>query len=83
MTGQANGHLKGTIAANITAAMLSAGYTAAALSRETGFHERAVRRWMKGGATPSLENMERLAKVFGRSVQWFYTDHDADLEPAA
>lgn len=86
MTGRASGHLKGTIAANITAAMTAKGLSAADLMRQTDFHERAVRRWQKGEVTPSLENMQRLAELLGRPVQWFYTDHadaESDLEPAA
>lgn len=75
MTGQASGHLRGTIAANIVTAMDALELSAAELSRQTGFHERAIRRWQKGGASPSLDNIQRLSEALRQPVEWFYTDH--------
>lgn len=38
----------------------------------------AVSRWERGEHKPNDANLVALADVLGRSVAWFYTDHESE-----
>jgi transcriptional regulator with XRE-family HTH domain len=64
------------IGRNIAAAMDEAEITSAELARRLATHERGVRRWRNGEVAPTLDNLARLAREFGKDIAWFYTEHD-------
>jgi transcriptional regulator with XRE-family HTH domain len=74
MSGRATGHLKSLVATNIREAM--GDMTSAELANRLQTHERNVRRWRNGEATPTLPRLTTIADELGREVAWFYTDHN-------
>lgn len=74
MSGQAR-DFRETIRTNLRAEMDRTGVTLSALARAIGTAERQITRWRGGKHTPEHGSVVRLAAYFGRSTEWFYTDH--------
>ena len=64
------------MAANVRTARLASGLTQRQLAEAVGVGELVVSKWERGMYRPSHENMIRLAGALGRSVAWFYTEHE-------
>ncbi len=43
-----------------------------AVGKRAGINRAAFTQWKKGNAKPSLSSLEKLAKYFGVSVNYFY-----------
>ena len=52
------------------------------LSRKLGVHWVTVSAWERGKATPTLENLARIADVTGRPVTYFLDEGEDDEEAA-
>lgn len=70
------------VPANLIAEMERARVTNTELARALGVSERQITRW-RGGVTPrSYGLVSRMARYFGRSPEWFYTDHNTETVAA-
>lgn len=49
------------------------------LAARLGVDPMRVSDWERGVHVPSTQNLVALATATGRSLAWFYTDHDAEL----
>lgn len=59
-----------------------AGITQMALAHQLGVSRQAVTRWESGDATPSMDKLKALAKLYGVSLDWLCSDSDmADEKP--
>ena len=57
------------------------GLSAADAAREIGVEPITFYRWRKGTTVPQWEHVLAASKLFRRSPEWFYADHDDDPEP--
>ena len=46
------------------------------LGQKLGISNRAISKWEKGISMPSSENIYRLSKIFGVSIEYFYNDSE-------
>lgn len=82
MSGQVTGQVAGErppVGRNLKAEMSRTGRTAEQVALALGVRERLVRRWVSESptaVTPSWENVRRLAELFDRPAEFFYTDHE-------
>lgn len=51
-----------------------AGISQMALAQQLGVSRQAVSRWESGSATPSMDKLKALAKVYGVSLDWLCSD---------
>lgn len=61
--------------------MARAGLSATQLAAQLGTSEKQVYRVLNASHEPRLSTVQRLATVFGCSIQWLITDHDHDGDP--
>lgn len=57
-----------------------AGITQMSLAHQLGVSRQAVTRWESGDATPSMDKLKALAKIYGVSLDWLCSDV-ADEKP--
>lgn len=57
-----------------------AGISQMALAEQLGVSRQAVSRWESGDATPSMDKLKTLAKIYGVSLDWLCSDV-ADEKP--
>ncbi len=48
------------------------------LAQKLGISNRAISKWEKGISMPSSENIYRLSKVFGVSIEYFYSENEVE-----
>ena len=77
-SGESNG--RDVIARNIRAARGESRQID--LAARLGVDPMRVSEWERGVHVPSMGNLAALAMATGRTIAWFYTDHDA-IEEAA
>ncbi len=53
-----------------------AGISQMALAHQLDVSRQAVSRWESGDATPSIDKLKALAKVYGVSLDWLCSDAD-------
>ena len=59
-----------------------AGISQMTLAHQLGVSRQAVSRWESGDATPSMDKLKALAKIYGVSLDWLCSDSDmADEKP--
>lgn len=51
-----------------------AGISQLALAHQLGVSRQAVSRWESGSATPSMDKLKALAKIYGVSLDWLCSD---------
>lgn len=51
-----------------------AGISQMALAHQLGVSRQAVSRWESGDATPSMDKLKALAKIYGVSLDWLCSD---------
>lgn len=54
--------------------MREKGLTANRVAKEAGIHAPTLTYWKQGKYTPSLKTLQKLAKYFGVSVDYFLSD---------
>lgn len=57
-----------------------AGLSQMELANQLGVSRQAVSRWESGDTTPSVDKLKTLARIYGVSLDWLYSD-TADREP--
>ena len=57
-----------------------AGISQMTLAEQLGVSRQAVSRWESGDATPSMDKLKTLAKIYGVSLDWLCSDV-ADKKP--
>ena len=49
------------------------------LSQQLGIHDQTTSRYERGEISPSLEILERIAKIFNVAMDYFITEQESDL----
>ena len=57
------------------------GLSQESLAKKIGVSFRAIYRWEHGETIPRSDSLERLAKVFGVPLEWFFSDEPSDSIP--
>ena len=55
-----------------------AGISQMELAHQLGVSRQAVSRWESGDATPSMDKLKALAKIYNVSLDWLCNDGDRD-----
>lgn len=55
-----------------------AGISQMELAHQLGVYRQAVSRWESGDATPSMDKLKALAKIYNVSLDWLCNDGDRD-----
>lgn len=53
-----------------------AGISQMALAHQLGVSRQAVSRWESGDATPSMDKLKALAKIYNVTLDWLCNDSD-------
>lgn len=67
---------QGPFSTNLRVEMDRTGVTNSELARGLGVTERQITRWRGGTMPRSYATVAAIARYFGRSTEWFYTDHE-------
>ncbi len=70
-----------TIGDKIRHKRLELGWSQEKLARKAKVSIRAVFKWEHGETIPRSDSLERLAKVFGVPLEWFFSDEPSDSIP--
>ena len=65
-----------TIARRLTIARLQADLTQVQAAELVGLERNTISRYEIALRSPSALNLKRLAKVYGKTVDWFWSDED-------
>ena len=73
--------LKLICASNIIRLRTAAGMTQAELGAKLNYSDKSVSKWERGEAIPDAWVLTRLAEIFGVTVDYILTSHDAWVPP--
>ena len=76
------GELKLTSASNIINLRTAAGMTQAELGARLNYSDKTISKWERGEAIPDAYVLTQLAEIFGVSVDYLLSSHDAWEPPA-
>lgn len=69
--------LKAVFAANLIYLRTQAGYTQAELAEKINYSDKSVSKWERAESLPDLQVSKEIAEVFGVSLDFLTTPHDA------
>lgn len=73
-------NLRKTIGENLTKLRKAQGLTQAELGEKFSYTDRAVSKWENGDTLPDIETLDKLAKFYGVTVDFFLEEHlDAEI----
>ena len=75
--------LKLTVAANLIALRTAAGMTQAELGAKLNYSDKSISKWERGEAIPDAFVLTQIAQLFGVSVDYILSSHDAWEPPVA
>ncbi len=75
--------LKKIIAVNISRLRLQAGMTQQELADKLSYTDKAVSKWERGESTPDVSVLDRIAKLFGVTVDYLLIDHTKPVSESA
>lgn len=67
----------GVFSTRLSEAMAVLGDNKSSLARKTGLSEAAIRGYLKGRSSPSIEQLMKISKVTGISAAWFLGEQDS------
>lgn len=76
MPSQATSEIVTTVARNIRMSRAASGLTQRQVAEEIGVDSMLLSKWERAKHRPLDRNLAELARIFGRDIAWFYTDHD-------
>lgn len=56
------------------------GYTQSSLAKALGVSQSTIGNWEAGIRLPNLDTLERITRLFGISVGWFFGEQEAKAE---
>ncbi|MGN0016557.1 MAG: helix-turn-helix domain-containing protein [Candidatus Avelusimicrobium sp.] len=59
---------------NLKLAMLENGLTQTSLAEKIGLTQSSIQKWLTGKNTPKLSTLEKVAKVTGKPINYFFSD---------
>lgn len=72
--------VKPIAAKNITALRQSAGMTQLELAEKLNYSDKAVSKWERGESVPDVAVLYEISRIFGVTVDYLITEHDADAD---
>lgn len=66
---------KDIIVKNLITLRKEKGWTQAELSKKVNFSDKAISRWEKGEVVPDIETLDKLAKIYGKDITYFFKEH--------
>lgn len=58
--------------------LLEMGWSQSELAQKLGVTQQTIQKWVKGKASPSMENVDKLVDVTGHPSHWFMLPPDDD-----